>query len=57
MLTIGMVFWIVMIIWLVFHGYRNYNAQAGQPWSLPDPIIFILFLLLGISVYGWPIKG
>jgi hypothetical protein len=57
MLTIGMVFWIVMIVWVLFHGYRVYNTPAGQPWPIPDPIAFVLFMLLGIGVFGWPIKG
>ena len=57
MLTIGMLFWIVMIVWLVFHVYRNYNAPKEQAWSFPDPIVFLLFALLGIGLWGWPIKG
>jgi hypothetical protein len=58
MLTIGMVFWILMIIWLVFEGLARYRSGASPAWpAAGDLFVFILFLLLGIQVFGWPIRG
>ena len=57
MLTIGMVFWIVMIVWILFEGYRGYNAPAGTGWPVGNLIPFVLFFLVGWKVFGWPISG
>lgn len=58
-MTLGFVFWLVMILWLLLALYVRFAPPAAPsitwPW-LFDPIIYILLLLLGVGVYGWPIK-
>jgi hypothetical protein len=53
-MTLGLAFWILMLLWLVFgvwHAYPNYFLVGG---SL---LLFILLLLLGWKVFGAPIHG
>lgn len=55
-MTIGFIFWFIMLVWLVFGIYTN--REAVGPWlKQGDWIFFILFALLGIESFGWPIKA
>jgi hypothetical protein len=61
-MTIGLLFWILMIVWFVFGAYIRFGAggaaQTGFPWPFAgDLLIFILLLILGIGVFGWPIRA
>jgi hypothetical protein len=62
MISIGLVFWILMILWFVLGAYFRFGgipgaAPQGFPWLFAsDILLFILFLLLGIGVFGWPIR-
>lgn len=58
-LTIGFLFWLFMVLWLVFGVWRGWST--GTPpspftWG-GDILLFVLFLLLGIQVFGWPIRS
>ena len=57
MISIGMLFWLVMIFWFLYEGWGLWHAPAGSPRPIGSAVMFLLFLLLGISQYGWPIKG
>lgn len=53
-MTIGLCFWILMLLWLVLGIWRhwpNYGAFGG------DLLLFILLLLLGWKAFGAPIHG
>lgn len=62
MLTIGLLFWILMVLWAIFGVYIRWGA-APPPGTPPyylfanDLLVFVLFLLLGIHAFGWPIRG
>ena len=63
MMTIGFLFWLLMIFWLVlgFVAHRT-PPPAGSPWGAYYPVgmhllIFVLFFLVGWKVFGWPIAG
>ena len=54
---LGLAFWILMLIWLVFGlalrgGYLGGNFIWGG-----DLLLFILLLLLGWHAFGAPIHG
>lgn len=56
-MSIGLIFWILMLIWLIFalawnNGWISAHGPLGN--SL---LLFILFLLLGWRVFGAPIHG
>ena len=53
MLTVGLLFWILFIVGLIFYGVgvvrsRQYDAAALFWW--------VLILLLGIGTFGFPLK-
>lgn len=54
MLTIGMLFWILMILWLVFGlwAWWPLNRTHG-----PTFLLWLLLFLLGVGAFGWPIRG
>jgi len=57
-LTIGLAFWILMLIWLVFMGigYWRYPDNA-KPYIGPSILLFALFFLLGWGTFGFMIGG
>lgn len=59
-MTIGLLFWILMVLWAVFGVYRGYTTSPpAPPWFGlgGDLLLFVLLLLLGVGVFGWPIRG
>lgn len=59
-MSLGLIFWILMLIWLVFGLYRNYWAAPAPPNPYlvgGDLMLFILLLLLGWQTFGAPIRG
>ncbi len=57
-MTIGFIFWLLMLLWLVF-GIWSYRtvAAAGWPFMAGNGFMFALLFLLGWRVFGWPIAG
>ena len=53
-MTFGLVFWILMLIWLIFGIWRDWPNHFAVGGNL---LQFILFLLLGWKVFGPPIHG
>lgn len=58
-MSIGLVFWILMLLWLVLGAY--WNLPRGGPANYPVVgghfLLFILLLLLGWAEFGPPIRG
>ena len=54
MLTVGLLFWILMIVWLIFGlwAYWPLNRANG-----PNFLLWFLLFLLGVGTFGFPIKG
>lgn len=53
-MSIGLMFWILMLLWLVFGlwtTWPNYHLLGG------NLMLFILLLLLGWQVFGAPLHG
>ena len=53
-MSIGLAFWIIMLLWLVFGtwwSWPNHYAVGG------NLMLFILLVLLGWKVFGPPIHG
>lgn len=54
-MTLGLAFWILMLIWLVFGLWTDWpNVNA---WAQRNLFLFVLFLLLGWHSFGAPIHG
>lgn len=54
-MTLGLCFWILMLIWAVFGTLVHFGY--GGPWgaSVNTVLLFVLFGLLGWQVFGAPL--
>lgn len=57
-MTVALIFWIIMLVWLVFSAYSWWPSQPhpAPVWG-HTILLFILFLLLGWGVFGAPVRG
>lgn len=55
-MSLGLLFWILMLFWLVGYGYGA--SRSPLNWLLvgPNILLFVLLLLLGWQTFGAPIK-
>jgi len=55
-MTLGLVFWILMLLWLIF-GLFNWYSPNRVPFGYwgHGVFLFILFLILGWHDFGAPI--
>ena len=59
-MSIGFIFWLIMLLWIIL-GFVWYWPRGGAGAVYPNIgghfLIFILFLLLGLATFGFPIGG
>jgi len=53
-LSIGIMFWIIFIIGLIFGGYWNRTDLGG--WFAGSLFWWVLLFLLGVGTFGFPIR-
>ena len=58
-MPLGILFWVLMILWLVFGVWTNRtDIQGGRYVSLGGTLLeFILFFLLGWQAFGFIVQG
>ncbi|MFN4261308.1 MAG: hypothetical protein ACK4RK_18645 [Gemmataceae bacterium] len=58
-MSIGFVFWLLMILWLLFGLYWNRTDLRGGNYGLVggNLMLFVVLFLLGWKVFGFPIHG
>jgi len=57
-MTLGMFFWVVMVVWLAFLIYWGWRAAPeNRPWVGGSGIVFLLLFILGWKVFGFVIQG
>jgi hypothetical protein len=57
-MSIGLVFWILMLLWFIFALAWHWGTVPAAYGPLGNAVLlFILFLLLGWAVFGQPIRG
>lgn len=54
-MTLGLVFWILMLLWLVLSLYWSWPFQPS-PAHANNGFLFLLFLIIGWAVFGAPIR-
>jgi hypothetical protein len=54
-MTLGLAYWVLMLIWLVFGLLVHFNVVSGYAVLGNSVLLFILFLLLGWQVFGPPL--
>jgi hypothetical protein len=56
-MTLGLAFWILMLIWLVF-GFAWHWGMVGIYGPVGGTVLlFVLLFLLGWKVFGPPVHG
>jgi hypothetical protein len=60
-MTIGFLFWLLMVLWLFFGVFWPHwpGAGTGPAWAPlgGSLLLWILLFLLGWHAFGFPIKG
>lgn len=59
-MTLEIVFWILMLIWLVWGGVGNWPAQGAPANRIAiggHLLLFFIILVLGWAEFGAPISG
>lgn len=58
-MTIGFLFWLLMILWLLFGLYWNRTDLQGGNYGIVggNLLLFVLLFLLGWRVFGFVIQG
>jgi len=54
-MTLGLAFWIIMLIWFVFGGLVHFGMVAAAYAGVGTLLLFVLFLILGWQVFGAPL--
>jgi hypothetical protein len=55
-MTLGLCYWILMLIWFVFGLLVHYGMAAGYGAVANVVLLFVLFVLLGWQVFGPPLR-
>lgn len=57
-MTLCVLFYVLMLLWLVFGVWNSWPAGAGANWRPAGNVLllFLLFLVLGWQVFGSPVK-
>lgn len=55
-MTLGLAFYVIMLVWLVYGSVGAWQANGWPAWG-GSLMLFALLLLLGWRVFGPPIHG
>jgi hypothetical protein len=55
-MTLAFWYWLFMVLWLIFGAWMAMppRSDVGWRWGL---IPFILFVIIGLKLFGSPIQG
>jgi hypothetical protein len=58
-MTLSFLYWLLMLLWLLFSGWWGWRTDAAGRSSVwgSGVLLFLLFLILGLKLFGFPIKG
>lgn len=54
-MTLGLAFWIIMLVWLVFGALLHFGMVASTWGGASTLLLFVLFGLLGWAQFGPPL--
>jgi hypothetical protein len=54
-MTFGLIFWILMLLWLIYGFWGWWGVAHPHYWYGHGLLLFILFLLIGWKVFGAPV--
>ena len=55
-MTLGLAFWILMLIWAVFGVLLHFGYAGGYGVAGNTFLLFVLFVLLGWATFGAPLR-
>lgn len=55
-MTLGLLFWILILLWIVAYGWGWNAAPTPWPHRFPNLLLFGLIVALGWQVFGAPIR-
>lgn len=55
-MTLGLAYWVLMLVWIVFFSLAHFGVIAGA-WAVGGNtiLLIVLFVLLGWQVFGPPL--
>ena len=56
-MTIAFIFWLLLIIAIVIGAFYRVWPTTAYVWPIGGLFLLVLLILLGIGVFGWPIRG
>ncbi len=59
-MTLTFIFWLIMLLWILGGVVVGFRPAAGDfRYTLlgSSLLLFILFLIVGLKLFGFPIKG
>jgi len=56
-MTVGFIYWLLMIIAIVVGLCYRVGPTTAYAWPAGGLYLWVLLALLGIGVFGWPIRG
>jgi hypothetical protein len=55
-MSLGLLFWILMLLWVVGYGYWTSRGPFAWPVAGPNILFFVLLLILGWKTFGSPVQ-
>jgi len=55
-MSLGLLFWILMLLWLIGYGYGATRSPLNWPVVGPNVLFFVLLVCLGWKVFSAPIQ-
>lgn len=55
-MTKELLYWLLMLLWLLFGAWRGFSAPAERPYVAWGLIPFLLFVVVGLALFGQPLK-
>ena len=56
-MSLTFVFWFLMLCWILFSCWFGFRTGGDRLWFGGGVLIFILFLVIGLKLFGFPIHG
>lgn len=56
-MTRGLIFWVLMLVWLVFGIVAHFGGMGPYGPIGSTILLFVLFFMVGWQVFGPPIRG
>lgn len=56
-MTLSLLYWIVMLLWVLIGGWLSLPPRSDGSIAKWGIIPFILFVIIGLKLFGSPIQG